>query len=129
MDCEQFQPTTSKPSEDYVLIHVGTYGKEGARAKFSPIRTVADLGVRIKVFGTEPHDRHRTENKNITFLGKVSDRKLAELYSNSVFTLFSFNYEPFGYISIESMACGTSVLTFNRHGPAETVTDFQTGCW
>jgi glycosyltransferase involved in cell wall biosynthesis len=124
LDCELFKPSTPKPSEDYVLSHIGAYGKEG---NFPLIRAIADAGVKIKVFGTEPRGRHRTENKNITFLGKVSDGKLVELYSNAVFTLFAFNHEPFGYIPVESMACGTPVLTFNRQGPAETVTDFQTG--
>lgn len=114
LDCTLFKPSTSKPSEDYILTHVGTYEKEG---KFSLIRAIANSGVNIKIFGTEPNNRHRTENENITFLGKVSDRKLAELYSNAVFTLFAFNHEPFGYIPIESMACGTPVLTFNRQGP------------
>jgi glycosyltransferase involved in cell wall biosynthesis len=124
LDCALFRPSTSKPSEDYVLTHIGTYEKEG---KFPLIKTVAESGVRIKVFGTGPYGRHRAENKNIIFLGKVSDRKLAELYSNAVFTLFAFKHEPFGYIPIESMACGTPVLTFNRQGPAETVIDSQTG--
>ena len=124
LDCELFKPSASKPSEDYVLTHVGTLGKEG---DLPLIRAVADRGVRIQVFGREPNMKHFKENRNITFLGKVSDRKLVELYSNAVFTLFAFNHEPFGYIPIESMACGTPVLTFNRQGPAETVTDFQTG--
>jgi glycosyltransferase involved in cell wall biosynthesis len=124
LDCALFNPSTSKPSEDYVLTHIGIYGKEG---KFSVLKAIADSGVKIKVFGTEPHGKYQTKNKNITFLGKVSDRQLAELYSNAVFTLFAFNHEPFGYIPTESMACGTPVLTFNRHGPAETVTDSQTG--
>jgi len=124
LDCALFTPSTSKPSEDYVLTHIGIYGKEG---KFSVIKAIADSGVNIKVFGTGPHGKGQTKNKNITFLGKVSDKQLAELYSNAVFTLFAFSHEPFGYIPIESMACGTPVLTFNRHGPAETVTDLKTG--
>jgi glycosyltransferase involved in cell wall biosynthesis len=124
LDCALFKPLTSTPSEDYVLTHVGVFGKEG---KFSLIKAAADSGVRIKVFGAKPHSRQRRDDKNITFLGKVSDKKLAELYSNAVFTLFAFNHEPFGYIPVESMACGTPVLTFSRQGPAETVADFQTG--
>jgi glycosyltransferase involved in cell wall biosynthesis len=124
LDCDMFKPLFCKPSEDYVLTHIGTYGKEG---KLSLVRAVAASGVRIKVFGTEPHHRRQTENKNITFLGKVSEKELIELYSNALFTLFAFNHEPFGYIPIESMACGTPVLTFDRQGPAETVTNFQTG--
>jgi glycosyltransferase involved in cell wall biosynthesis len=124
LDCELFKPLTVKPSEDYVLTYIGAYEKEG---NFSLIRAIADAGVKIEVFGTEPLGRHRVKNKNITFLGKVSDSKLVELYSNAIFTLFAFNHEPFGYIPVESMACGTPVLTFNRQGPAETVTDFQNG--
>jgi glycosyltransferase involved in cell wall biosynthesis len=124
LDCELFKPSASKPSEDYVLTHIGTLGKEG---DLRLIKAVADSGVRIQVFGREPNRKHLKENRNVTFLGKVGDRKLVELYSNAVFTLFAFNHEPFGYIPIESMACGTPVLTFNRQGPAETVTDFQTG--
>lgn len=124
LDCALFKPSTTRPSEDYVLTHVGILGKEG---KFSLIKAVADSGVRIEVFGIKPHGRQREESKNITFLGKVNDKKLTELYSNAVFTLFAFNHEPFGYIPVESMACGTPVLTFNRQGPAETVADFQTG--
>jgi glycosyltransferase involved in cell wall biosynthesis len=124
LDCELFKPSTRRPSEDYVLTHIGAYGKEG---NFPVIRAIADAGVKIKVFGPEPRSAHRTENKNITFLGKVGDSKLVELYSNAVFTLFAFNHEPFGYIPVESMACGTPVVTFNRQGPAETVIDLQTG--
>jgi glycosyltransferase involved in cell wall biosynthesis len=124
LDCALFKPTTFEPSEDYVLTRIGTYGKEG---KFSLIKAIADSGVRMKVFGSIPHDKNQAKNENITFLGKVSDKKLIDLYSNAVFTLFAFNHEPFGYIPVESMACGTPALTFNRQGPAETVTDSETG--
>ena len=43
------------------------------------------------------------------------------------FTLFPFNHEPFGYVLLESMACGTPVLTYDIQGPAEYVIDQQTG--
>jgi glycosyltransferase involved in cell wall biosynthesis len=124
LDTELFKASTSKPSEDFVLTHLGSFEKEG---KFSLIKTIANLGVKVKVFGAAPNRLRRTEHKNITFLGKVSNEELVDLYSNAVFTLFAFNHEPFGYIPAESMACGTPVLTFNRQGPGETVTDFQTG--
>jgi glycosyltransferase involved in cell wall biosynthesis len=35
--------------------------------------------------------------------------------------------EPFGYIPVESMACGTPVLTYAWQGPGETVVDGVTG--
>jgi glycosyltransferase involved in cell wall biosynthesis len=124
LDTMLFKASTSKPSEDFVLTHLGTFEKEG---KFSLIKTIANFGVKVRVFGTAPDRLHRTEHKNITFLGTVSNGELVDLYSNAVFTLFAFSHEPFGYIPAESMACGTPVLTFNRQGPGESVTDFHTG--
>lgn len=124
LDTTMFKPSTANPSEDYVLTHLGTFEKEG---NFSLIQTIANLGVKVKVFGSSSSRLHRFEHKNITFMGKVSNEELVDLYSNAVFTLFAFNHEPFGYIPVESLACGTPVLTFNRQGPSETVTDNQTG--
>jgi len=57
----------------------------------------------------------------------VSEPELADLYTHARFTLFPFTTEPFGYVPVESMACGTPVLTYARHGPSETVVDGQTG--
>ncbi|MFP3288078.1 MAG: glycosyltransferase, partial [Acidilobus sp.] len=59
--------------------------------------------------------------------GRVSDEELVELYSNALFTLFPFTHEPFGYVPVESMACGTPVLTYAAQGPGETVVDGVTG--
>jgi glycosyltransferase involved in cell wall biosynthesis len=64
---------------------------------------------------------------NIQFLGAVSDEELVNLYSNALYVLFTFTHEPFGYIPIESMACGTPVITYNTQGPSESVIDGSTG--
>lgn len=125
LDCTFFRPATSKPTEDYVLTHFGIYSKE---SKFSVIKAIADSGVVIKAFGN-PHSVPRvlTKHRNIDYLGKVTDEELVSLYSNALYTLFSFNHEPFGYVPVESMACGTPVLTYNKQGPSETVVNGKTG--
>jgi glycosyltransferase involved in cell wall biosynthesis len=125
IDCSLFDPKTTNPSADYVLTHFGTYGKEG---KFSTVKAIADSGVPIRVFGEtsqipQPLKRHH----RINFLGKVTDAELASLYSNALYTLFAFEHEPFGYIPVESMACGTPVLTYEKQGPSETVINMKTG--
>jgi len=125
LDCSLFEPKTTNPTADYVLTHFGTYGKEG---KFSIIKAIADAGVPIRVFGDtsqipEPLKKH----PRITFLGKVADAELVNLYSNALYTLFAFEHEPFGYIPVESMACGTPVLTYRKEGPSETVVNGRTG--
>jgi glycosyltransferase involved in cell wall biosynthesis len=125
LDCSLFEPKTTNPTADYVLTHFGIFGKEG---RFSTIKAIADAGVSIRVFGEtlqvpEPLKKHR----RISFLGKVTETELANLYSNALYTLFAFEHEPFGYIPVESMACGTPVLTYRKQGPSETVTNGRTG--
>lgn len=125
LDCGLFKPTTSKPTGDYVLTHFGTHGKEG---KFSVIKAIADSGVAIKAFGNASSvPKPLTRHSNIDFLGRVTDEELPNLYSNALYTLFAFNHEPFGYVPVESMACGSPVLTYNKQGPSETVVDGKTG--
>jgi glycosyltransferase involved in cell wall biosynthesis len=47
-------------------------------------------------------------------LGRVNDEELIDLYSNALYTLFTFAHEPFGYVSVEGMACSIPVLICNR---------------
>jgi glycosyltransferase involved in cell wall biosynthesis len=123
IDCKVFQPRMSSPSSDYVLTY---FGKE---TKFSVVKAVADLGVSIKAFGSKAPfvPRFLITHPNIEFLGRVSTDELVDVYSNALFTLFPFTHEPFGYIPVESMACGTPTLTYDTQGPSESVADGHTG--
>lgn len=123
IDCSLFKPSSMKPSSEYVLTY---FGKE---TEFSSIRAIADKGVLIKAFGSKVSfiPRKLFKHQNVEFLGRVSSSKLIDLYSNALYTLFPFTHEPFGYIPLESMACGTPVLTYNMHGPAEYVIDGVVG--
>jgi len=122
LDCMLFKPSTRDPSADYVLTYAG---KE---TKYSALERISDTGVKIKVFGSKaPSIGSLPKRANIEFLGKVTDEQLAVLYSNALFTLSIFTHEPFGYIPIESMACGTPVLTYGVQGPSESVINGKTG--
>ena len=123
IDCHEFHPLTSSPTGDYVLTY---FGKE---TKFSVIKDVADKGVKVKAFGSKtPYiEKNLTRHPNVEFMGRVTTEQLLDLYSNALFTLFPFTHEPFGYIPLESMACGTPVLTYDSQGPSECVVDKVTG--
>jgi len=123
LDCQMFNPSTAKPSSDYVLTYLG---KE---TKFSVVKQIADKGIKIKAFGSKTPfiQRELLNHPNVEFLGHVTTRELLEAYSNALFTLFPFTHEPFGYVPLESMACGTPVLTSNMQGPREYVTEGFTG--
>lgn len=123
LDTRVFHPSTGNPSGDYILTY---FGKE---TKFTVIKRVADLGVKIKAFGSKTSfiDRNLLRNPNIEFLGRISISDLVDAYSNALFTLFPFTHEPFGYIPLESMACGTPTLTYRMQGPGEYIVDGESG--
>jgi glycosyltransferase involved in cell wall biosynthesis len=123
LDCEQFKPTTSEPSRDFVLTY---FGKETI---FSLVEGILDMGIRVKAFGGKLSmiPKRMLGKTGLELLGRVSDEELIDLYSNALYTFYPFTDEPFGYIPIESLACGTPVLTFDRQGPKETVENGRTG--
>lgn len=123
IDCDVFCPSKSTPSSDYVLTYLG---KE---TKFSIVKALADMGVKIKAFGSKTKYLPKTvvRHPNIEFLGRVTTEELVHLYGNALFTLFPFSHEPFGYIPVESMACGTPVVTYDYQGPSESIIDGFTG--
>jgi len=123
IDCQTFCPSAANPFSNYVLTY---FGKE---TKFSIIKKIADAGVKIKAFGSKTPfiSEKLRKNPNIEFLGKVSTSELVDLYSNALFTLFAFTHEPFGYVPLESMACGTPVVTYAMQGPSEYVAAEHTG--
>jgi glycosyltransferase involved in cell wall biosynthesis len=123
IDCKIFQPSTANPSSDYVLTY---FGKE---TKVSVIKKAANMGIRFKAFGAKMEflDKTVIGHPNIEVLGRLSPSELVDAYSNALFTLFPFTHEPFGYVPLESMACGTPALTHNLQGPSEYVVDGYTG--
>ena len=66
--------------------------------------------------------RNKAESQNIRFLGKVTDEKLRDLYSNAKALIFP-QEEDFGIVPLEAQACGTPVIAFARGGALETVKD------
>jgi glycosyltransferase involved in cell wall biosynthesis len=123
IDSETFRPSTSTPLSDYVLTYLG---KE---TKFSIVKNVADNGLKIKAFGSKtPYiPEGLLKHPNVDFLGRVSTKELVNLYSNALFTIFPFTHEPFGYVPLESLACGTPVLTYDFQGPSEYMVNGHTG--
>jgi glycosyltransferase involved in cell wall biosynthesis len=123
IDCQTFRPSTSTPFSDYILTY---FGKE---TKFSILKIIADLGIKIKAFGSKTPfiPEGLLKHPDVEFLGRVPTGELVDLYSNALFTMFPFTHEPFGYVPLESMACGTPVLTYDFQGPSEYVVNDRTG--
>lgn len=63
----------------------------------------------------------------IDFLSTISDNQLLQLYNQTLATVYAPVMEPFGFVPLESMACGTPVVGVNEAGVRESVTDGVTG--
>jgi glycosyltransferase involved in cell wall biosynthesis len=60
-------------------------------------------------------------------LGNVSEEKLVELYNQAMVTVYAPYHEPFGFVSLESMACATPVAAVCEGGIQEAVIHEKTG--
>jgi glycosyltransferase involved in cell wall biosynthesis len=58
---------------------------------------------------------------------QVNDEDLVRLYSQAKLTLYAPIMEPFGFVPLESMACGTPVVGVREAGVRETVVHGTTG--
>ena len=67
------------------------------------------------------------ENK-IIYIGEIDREQKKLWYLHARATLFPIQWgEPFGLVMIESMACGTSIIAFNKGSVPEIVKDGKTG--
>lgn len=82
----------------------------------------------LTIVGEGP-DRARLQKlagPTVRFLGYAPREKVAELFSNSLATIFPGD-EDFGLVPLESMACGTPVIAFRSGGALETIVEGKTG--
>jgi glycosyltransferase involved in cell wall biosynthesis len=84
--------------------------------------------VPLRVVGTGPEAaRLRARaGPEVTFLGRVDDTALRDLYRGCRAMIMP-NVEDFGISAVEAMACGRPVVAYGEGGGAETVTDGETG--
>src|SRR5260370_9988274 len=65
---------------------------------------------------------------NVEFVGEINEQQKGEFLGNAYAYLFPIDWpEPFGLTMIESMACGTPTIAFNRGSVPEVITDGVSG--
>lgn len=65
----------------------------------------------------------------VEWLGQVDEQRKRELMGNALALILPIDWpEPFGMVFIESLACGTPVLTCPQGSVPELLTDGVTGC-
>ena len=63
----------------------------------------------------------------VDFRSQVSDDELVQAYNQARLTLYAPIMEPFGFVPLESMACGTPVVGVREAGVRESVVHGVTG--
>jgi len=96
-----------KKRDDFTIGIVGSKGELDLELK----TLVSDLGIK----------------KFVHFFGRINDDILSNLYSESLVVTHLVKEAPFGLIVIESMSCGTPVISWKPGGPEETIVDGETG--
>ena len=89
------------------------------------IAAAEQLGCRLIVTG-DGTDKLANASPNVTYLGKVSDKKLKTLMREAKALLFP-QHEDFGMTVLEMNACGRPVIAYGKGGALETVIDGKTG--
>lgn len=94
------------------------------------VEACARLGRRLLVAGTgRDLDRVRAlaaGRPGIEFLGRVTERRLAELFATSRALLFP-GVEDFGIVPVEAQAAGLPVIALGTGGARDSVVDGETG--
>jgi glycosyltransferase involved in cell wall biosynthesis len=111
--------------EDYFLF----VGELVAHKRVDAALAAARLaGRRMVVVGSGPELRRlRAEFGDVaTFLGRIDDQALADVYARAL-ALVVPNVEEFGIAGVEAQAAGRPVLALDQGGTRETVIDGETG--
>jgi glycosyltransferase involved in cell wall biosynthesis len=128
VDIERLLKQKRDPQDFYLFFGQLTAYKRADLA----IEAFAKLGLRLVVAGAgEELEQFETRNlkletSTIEFLGKVSDGKRDELYSQAKALIFP-GVEDFGIIPVEAQAAGCPVIAYGQGGALETVIDGKTG--
>ena len=69
----------------------------------------------------------RSVGVQVDFRAGVSDDELVESYNRALLTVYAPVMEPFGFVPLESMACGTPVVGVREAGVRETIVHEATG--
>ncbi|MDR2431607.1 MAG: glycosyltransferase [Candidatus Margulisbacteria bacterium] len=124
INCASFRPV-KKTGGDYFLAlsRLKKYKNIDLAVKvFNELK----LPLRIAGQGSEKKYLRSIAQKNIKFLGKVTENRLRKLYANCRAFVFP-GEEDFGITPLEAQASGRPVIGLGRGGLLETVLDGQTG--
>jgi len=135
VDTEKFRPLRL-PREDFVLSVGALNPHKGFDFLIESLALVPEAQRPALVIVSNFQDmRERqylehlaaTKQVSVTFKTLIADEALIFLYNRAQLTLYAPIMEPFGFVPLESMACGTPVVGVCEAGVRETILYELTG--
>jgi len=117
---------------EYLLFFGRIHPEKGVR---EAIQVAQRAGIKLVIAGIiQDQDYFATEvkpyidNTTVEYLGSVGPDQRADVLGHAIALLHLISFdEPFGLSLIESMACGTPVIAFDRGSMPEIIRDGETG--
>jgi len=124
VDTEYFLKLKRDPHDFYLFFGQLTAYKRADLA----VKALSRLGKHLIIAGDGEcfQPLKKLAGPNIEFAGKVSDKKLDELYSQAKALIFP-GVEDFGIVPVETQASGCPVIAYRKGGALETVDENETG--
>ncbi|MBU3957138.1 glycosyltransferase [Patescibacteria group bacterium] len=122
VDTKKWQVLEKEEIEDYFLLVSRL--DFGYKKVDLAIEAFNQLGLPLKIIGTGSQMRNlkRKAQKNIEFLGQLTDKQLLGYYQRCQAVIFP-QEEDFGLVLLETQASGRPVIAFRKGGALETVID------
>ncbi len=131
-------------SQEPMVLYVGRFdarkGIETLVRAFAQLPDSLHKARLVIVGGDDPAQDNRQERQRIEhivhelqlgdridFVGQVGHERLPTYYTAADVCVIPSQYEPFGLVALESMACGTPVVASNTGGLRFTVVPEETG--
>jgi glycosyltransferase involved in cell wall biosynthesis len=125
VDREIFYPGNRKPNPKYILVCVSRVSKEKNLEAFFELDYPGSHKIMV---GDGPMlDKYKKQYPDVEFVGFKTGADLADYYRMADVFVFPSQWETFGIVMIEAMACGTPVAAYNCQGPADVIDQGVTG--
>lgn len=125
------------PLDEYVILSVGRPDPiKNYNILIQALKLVKD-GSKLYIVGGNSDDKERVRlvnlskrlgiEDNVVFKDKINQQHLASWYNAADVLVMPSQYETFGMVALEAMACGTPVIASNVGGLHHLVVNEETG--